>query len=111
MLRRTTQFGFDHPQVAVSTSQKIAKGKETTNLVGRIAQMSEQEIEDLIERLEKCWHQNGSGTKNVLTQERLWHQHFSGIGIPAAEAHWRLWERRVRNREGKMGRGRDVIRT
>ena len=90
MLRRTSQFGLDHPQVAVFDSKKFAKGKETTNLVGRIAQMSEQEIEDLIE-----------------TPEWLWHQHFSGIGIPAADAHWRPWERRVRNREGKMGRGRD----
>jgi hypothetical protein len=38
-----------HPQVAVFASEKIARGEEITNLVGRIAQMSEQEIEDLIE--------------------------------------------------------------
>jgi len=49
VLRHTTQSGLDHPQVAVFSGKNIAKGKETTNLVGRIAQMSEQEIEDLIE--------------------------------------------------------------
>jgi hypothetical protein len=102
--------------------QKIAKGKETTNLVGSIAQMSEQGIEDLIEAPEKCWHQNGPSTRKwltkVLTLETLapvflWHQHFSGISIPAAEAHWRIWERRVRNREGKweaVGMGHKSVR-
>ena len=43
VLRRTTQFGLDDPQVGVFASKQIAKGKEIANLIGRIAQMSEQE--------------------------------------------------------------------
>jgi hypothetical protein len=54
VLRRTTQLGPDHPQVTVFAGNKIAKGKETTNPVGSIAQMSEQGIKDLIEAPEKA---------------------------------------------------------
>ena len=46
VLRRTTQFGLDDPQVGVFASKQIAKGKKIANLIRRrrrIAQISEQE--------------------------------------------------------------------
>ena len=55
--------------------------------------MSEQEIEDLIVALEWLRHQKMADTRKALAPVFLWRQHFSGasifsgISIPAAEAH------------------------
>ena len=52
-------------------------------------------------------------TRNALTPVFLWHQHSSGTSVPAAEAHWRSWEQRARNREGKweaVGMGHKSVR-
>src|SRR3954454_5751973 len=41
----TAQFGLDCPQVGGFASRPIAKDKKITDVVGRIAEMSEQDIE------------------------------------------------------------------
>jgi hypothetical protein len=54
VLGSTTQSGHNRPQAAVFARRRIAKGKWITNLVGRTAQMSEQEIKEPIRQGVSC---------------------------------------------------------